>query len=299
MVASDSTMLSKDKADLWNSGKIGSSSSVLVAYQGKELKSGSAAYWKIRIWDQTGKVSSWSPVAQFSVGLLNKEDWQAAYIGFPTNAGFNECPLLKKTFLLDNIDKRMFLYVNSLGYHEVYLNGIKVGDGVLSPAVSQFNKRSQVITYDISSLVRKGHNELVLWLGSGWYTEGLPGVVNNGPLVKAQLEKLSENQRKIILATDATWLGRKSSYTRQGNWRPHQFGGEVLNGALAQKDLSGENAESGSWSPVSVISVPNYEVSPQMVEPNRITETILPARNTAAVKRYFPCRYGENPHRLD
>ena len=277
MVASDSTMLNRDKADLWSSGKIGSSSSVLVPYQGEMLSSGSAAYWKIRIWDQTGKVSPWSPVAKFSVGLLNKEDWQAAYIGFPTIAGFNECPQLKKSFLLDEINKRMFLYVNSLGYHEVYLNGAKIGDGVLSPAVSQFNKRSQVITYDVSSLVRKGRNELVLWLGSGWYTEGLPGVVNNGPLVKAQLEKLSENRREIILATDATWLGRKSGYTRQGNWRPHQFGGEIVNGTLAQKDLSFENTEAGSWSPVSVISVPNYEVSPQMVEPNRITETILPA----------------------
>ncbi len=278
MTASDPSMLVNDKADLWDSGKIQSSSNFLVTYQGKKLSSVSAAYWKIRVWDQSGNVSRWSPVAKFSIGLLNKEDWHASYIGFPTNSGYRECPQLKKSFILDKSDQKIFLYVNSLGYHEVYLNGVKVGDGVLSPAVSQFNKRSQVITYDVSSLVKNGRNDLMLWLGSGWYTEGLPGVVSNGPLVKAQLEKLSKNGRTIILVTDSSWIGRKSGYTRQGNWRPHQFGGEILDAALTQNDFPAESTEERSWSPVSVKSVPDHEVSPQMVELNRITETIKPLK---------------------
>ncbi len=40
--------------------------------------------WKVRIWDKAGHVSSWSPVAEFSTGLLRKDDWEAAYIGFST-----------------------------------------------------------------------------------------------------------------------------------------------------------------------------------------------------------------------
>ena len=106
------------------------------------------------------------------------------------------------------------LHVN-VGYHEVYLNGQKVGKGVLVPAVSQFDKRSLINTYDITSLIKKGKNDLIIWLGSGWYTTGLPGVVNDGPVVRAQLEKVKNNQREIILTTDSTWLGQKSSYTRQ------------------------------------------------------------------------------------
>ena len=276
LVASDLSLLDKDKADLWNSGKIESSASILVPYQGKKLNSGLAAYWKVRIWDEAGNVSSWSQVAEFSIGLLKKSDWQASYISFPTEAGYRECPQLKKSFNLDKPGERLLLYVNSLGYHEVYINGQKVGDGVLSPAVSQFNKRSWAITYDVSSMVKKGQNNLVLWLGSGWYTEGLPGVVNNGPLVKAQLEKLTGKNREIILSTDASWLGRKSSYIRNGNWQPHQFGGEIVDGSLAKTDLSTENVEGRIWTPVSVISVPDHEASPQMVELNRIMETLKP-----------------------
>lgn len=276
LVASDLSMLEKDKADLWNSGKVESSASILVPYQGKTLNSGLAAYWKVRIWDEAGNVSSWSNIAEFSIGLLKKSDWQSSYIGFPTEAGYRECPQLRKSFNLDETGARMLLYVNSLGYHEVYINGKKVGEGVLSPAVSQFNKRSWVITYDVSSLVKKGQNDLVLWLGSGWYTQGLPGVVSNGPLVKAQLEKLKDKSREIILSTDASWLGRKSSYVRHGSWQPHQFGGEIVNGLLAKTDLSTENIEGRSWTPVSLISVPDHEVSPQMVELNRIMETLKP-----------------------
>lgn len=276
LVASSADLLQKDQADLWDSGKTESSASILVPYRGKPIGSGLACFWKIRIWDETGTVSSWSPTAQFSIGLLNKEDWQASYIGFRTDAGYSECPQLKKTFTVNNSGEKMLLHVNSLGYHEVYLNGQKVGDGVLAPAVSQFSKRSWVVTYDVSSLVRKGQNDLILWLGSGWYTVGLPGVGNNGPLVKAQLEKLTDNKREILLVTDASWQGRKSSYTRHGDWRPHRFGGEIVNGSLAKNDLSAENTAGRIWNPASVVPVPEHAVSPQMVEQNKITETIKP-----------------------
>ena len=171
LVASSPELLKKDQADLWNSTKIESSSSILVPYQGKPLGSGLFYFWKVRIWDEAGAVSSWSSVGQFSIGLLNKEDWKASYIAFPTEAGYTECPQLKQSFNLNKTGDRMLLHVNSLGYHEVYLNGKKVGDGVLTPAVSQFDKRSWVVTYDVSNLVKKGQNQVILWLGSGWYTK--------------------------------------------------------------------------------------------------------------------------------
>jgi len=276
LVASSPELLKKDQADLWNSTKIESSSSILVPYQGKPLGSGLFYFWKVRIWDESGNVSPWSSVGQFSVGLLNKEDWKASYIAFPTEAGYTECPQLKQSFNLNKTGDRMLLHVNSLGYHEVYLNGKKVGDGVLTPAVSQFDKRSWVVTYDVSDLVKKGQNQVILWLGSGWYTQGLPGVANNGPVVKAQLEKIANNKRETILATDASWLGRKSSYTRHGNWLNHRFGGEIIDGSLSQTDLSPENNQNRIWRPVSLVSIPDYAVSPQVVEQNKIAETIKP-----------------------
>ncbi|NCC59663.1 MAG: alpha-rhamnosidase [Verrucomicrobiae bacterium] len=275
VVASDLSRLSEKRADLWNSGKIDSSASLFVPYQGHQLNSGTAAWWMVRIWDETGNMSSWSEPARFTIGLLDETEWEASYIACNSEKGYRECPQLFSTFEVADTDAAYLLHVNSLGYHEVYINGERVGNGVLAPAVSQFDKRSLINTYDITSLLKKGENDLILWLGSGWYTEGLPGVVHNGPVVRAQLEKVENNSSEVVLATDQTWKGRKSSYTRHGNWRPHQFGGEIVEGAMARSDLKTHNPEN-PWKPVTLIDVPAHQATPQITEQNSIVSTITP-----------------------
>ena len=288
MVATDSALLAKGKPDLWDSGKCKSSASLWVPYEGLQLGSGMPLYWKVRIWDGRGKVSAWSPVAQCSVGLLSETDWgSASYIGFPTEAGYREAPQVKQLFRVEKPGGRLFLYVNSLGYHEAYINGRKVGEGVLAPAVSQFTKRSYVVAYDITPLVKPGDNQLMLWLGSGWYTESFPGVVHNGPLVRAQIEQVSGFRRTLVVATDGSWRGRKSGYTRQGNWRYEALGGETLDGRMAQTDLLPEGAQGREWLPVTVVSVPRHEASMQRTEQNLITETLSPVKITAVGKDTF------------
>ena len=79
-VASDSILLAQDKADLWNTGKLKSDVSVMVPYRGKTLTSRSLCYWRVRVWDAKKQISSWSPVARFGVGILNKSQMQGEYI---------------------------------------------------------------------------------------------------------------------------------------------------------------------------------------------------------------------------
>ena len=294
LVASNQQLLNEENADCWNSGKIESDSSLFVPYRGKPLASGQFLYWTVRTWDNNGKVTSWSTPAHFSIGLLTENDWRASYIGLTTKAGYRECPQFYKSFNVEDRSVKTILHVNSLGYHEVYLNGEKVGNGILTPAVSQLNKRSLVNTYDITEKVKEGQNDLILWLGSGWYTIGLPGVINDGPVVKAQLEQLTGNQSKIILKTDSTWKGRISSYSRHGNWRPQRFGGETVNGSMAKNDLVLDNTAERSWHPVSPIQIPSHEVSPQMAENNIIADTIKPVSIVALSKDTFLIDMGKN-----
>lgn len=272
MVATDSVLLENDKADLWNPEAVSSSESILVSYDGKSLQPGVVAYWKVRVWDESGEVSPWSRIACFSTGLLTGGDWNARYIGLPGNSDFKECPQFRKLFEVKEQKGKLLLHVNSLGYHEVFLNGEKVGAGVLAPAVSQFNKRSLSVTYDLSRLVKTGTNELVIWIGSGWYSNGYPGVTDQGPLVKAQLVKVAGLDRKIILATDSTWQTRKSEYQRFVFKNRGIYCGETLDGSLIA-----ENSEAGdNWIPAAEIAVPAHETSPQMCEPNLIQDTVLP-----------------------
>lgn len=276
LAASDISLLDEKNADLWNSGKTVSSSGVLIPYQGKELQSRSLCYWKVRIWNEQDVVTEWSSPALFSVGLLNKSDWYGSYIGFSNKGDEQISPQLRDSFNITGSPSKVFMHVNSLGYHEIYLNGTKVGGRLLAPAVSQFNKRSLAITYDLTSLTKEGRNDVVIWLGKGWYTDGLPGVGKDGPLVRAEIDQLLYGKWDVILTTDSSWTGRMSGYKDTGTWRPHKFGGEIVDGSLLPENLSATALDEYTWTAVTTPSDPGFDVSPQMTEPNRIMATHNP-----------------------
>lgn len=80
LVASSPETLARDRGDLWDSGKVGSSQSAQVSYGGKPLTSRLRAWWKVRAWDRAGKPSAWSRPAYWEMGLLSRSDWQARWI---------------------------------------------------------------------------------------------------------------------------------------------------------------------------------------------------------------------------
>ena len=274
LAASDSALLNEKSSDLWNSDKIVSDASVFVPWEGKKLDSRSIIYWKVRIWDKNGKASKWSRVAVFSVGLLPGENWNAKYIGLSREVGNPESPLLRKHFNVTGKAEKRLIYVNSLGYHELFINGEKVGDGLLAPAVSQFNKRSLSLTYDVSSLLTEGENDLVIWLGRGWYTANLPGVAYEGPLVMARLEELVKGKWSTLTVTDSTWKGRESGYTCVGSGKEGHFGGEKVNSAIVLADLTAKTLNNVAWNPAFIAGIPEHQVSPQAVELNRVQGSI-------------------------
>ena len=276
MVATSEKALRDDEADLWSSGKVASDESVMVPYAGKPLSSRTLAYWKVRVWDNYGNVSPWSDVQRFGVGILTAEEWQGEYIGL------KDCtvPQVRRKFDVKDKSATYLLHVNSLGYHEVYLNGEKVTDAVLAPAVSEMAKRSLAVTYDLTPLLKRGENDLMLWLGRGWYREDLYAdiVVNNGPLVKVELDAVKDGKAEVVLVSDASWKARQSEYGEvgDGTWRPHRFGGEYIDGRKVLPNLKSKTLDGVEWCDAWVTDVPKQKVTPQMCEMNVLREVITP-----------------------
>ncbi|MEY8706529.1 family 78 glycoside hydrolase catalytic domain [Bacteroides faecichinchillae] len=274
-VATDSLLIIRDEADLWKSGKLKSDASVMVPYRGSPLGSRSLCYWRVRVWDQKKKVSAWSSVVRFSVGLLDKNQFHGDYIGSSPEGGQVCAPLLRKKVRMDQAETA-FLYVNSLGYHEIYVNGRKVSENVLVPAVSQLGKRSLILTYDITSYLKEGENDLLIWLGQGWYKKTTYGAAYDGPLVKAELDVLRNGRWEVLTQTDRSWNGCESGYSDTGNWCALQFGGEKVDGRILPVDLSSQSLDQRKWAPVVIVDVPDHLVSPQMCEANRIHRVLQP-----------------------
>ena len=279
LVATSPEKLDENNADLWNSGKVASSETVSVPYGGKKLSSKAFAYWKVRVWDENGKAGDWSEPAYFGVGFLEDKDWasNAAFIGVPGNKGKSEVsPLLRKKFTVNEKDGRYLLHVNSLGYHEAYVNGTAVSDAVLTPAVAQFGVRTRIVTYDVTPFVKAGENDLVLWTGKGWYQTHNKAVVPGGPYVRAQLDCLADGVATALAATDGSWEYAESERRTFGPWLPHEMGGEIVDARRVLPDFRSQTLDGLKWKAVKVADIPAHKASPQMCELNRIVETLHP-----------------------
>ena len=133
----------------------------------------------------------------------------------------------------------------------------KVSDDVLAPSVSQLDKTVNSVAYDVTPYIRQGMNDLVIWLGTGWYREHTFKAVHQGPLVKAELDVLKEGEATVEIATDTSWKARASEYSDASNgwWYPHQFGGECVDGHLVLADMQTETLDNVNWNEFGVCEV--------------------------------------------
>ena len=252
-VASSKSLLKEGKADLWSTGRVMSNDQVMVPYKGKALSSRQQCWWRVRIWKSEKQVSEWSEPQRFGIGIVGDDHLQGDYIGAVPGDG--RSPLLRKSFTVEkNLDEAL-LYVNSLGYHEAYINGAKVSDAVLQPAVSQLDKRSLIVVYDVTDFLKEGTNEIVLWTSSGWYKPKTFGAVYDGPLVKAELDAVTADGMKSIVCTDSSWKGTWSGYSDYGTWLDWHFGGEKIDARIVPSNLDGATLDKMEWVAVDVVNV--------------------------------------------
>ncbi len=284
LVASAKTLLDAGTGDLWDSGEVASDQSLHVVYAGKPLGSGASCFWKVRVKDQAGVTSPWSEPARWTMGLLEKADWSARWIGTDqvfdrrdSGAGMVSDPWLRKTFELKARPETAVIYVASVGYHEVYVNGKRIGDAVLSPAVTNHRRRARYVAYEIADQLKEGENVIALWLGVSWSifppykTDDRPQT----PIALAQAQIKLADGEAVTIGTDDTWRTHPSPNTLLGVWDFTHFGGERYD---ASREIAGwckVDFDDSSWKPATVYS-PKLALSAQMVEPNRRIQEVKP-----------------------
>lgn len=299
-VASSSGPLNQGKADVWDTGKVASAQTTFIPYQGPALTSGQRLVWRVRAWDATGKPSPWSTHATWSMGLLKPEDWTAAYIGAAPQPDVKPgtpqpFPWLRKTFKLARKPTRATAYVNPLGYYELYVNGAKVDDHLLSPAVTDYSKRNLYVTHDITPFLRAGANVIALWLGRGWYVRGHPGVIHDGPLVRARFDIELPSGSPMRVETGADWKVRFSPITPLGRGTAFgDYGGERYDASLEVPNWNSPAFDDSSWQPAAVFTPPPAATTAQMVQPNREIETLKPAKIEETSPGVFTIDMGRN-----
>lgn len=483
LVSSDQKKLARGTADLWDSGRVQTDVSVQIHYAGKSLGSGQECFWKVRVWDQDGRLSGWSEPARWSMGLLQPGDWKGRWIGldetatnsplgncswiwFPENhpekaaslgtrffrrsfeiagnrqvrsarwlvAGDNDFELfvngesvgtghtfktaldleiapqlhsgknlicaavknvgdapnpagfvgvlkvefeddqvvevatdhawqtsaeelagwntlnyddstwlparelgqpgmqpwgdinverrrlparwLRKEFVVPKKLRRATAYISGLGLSELYLNGDKVGDHVLSPALSEYPKRLFYVTYDVTSQVKRGANAVGVILGNGRYfaprlKEPTETRTYGFPKLLFQLHLQYADGSSALVTSDDAWKLTTAGPVRANN----EYDGEDYDARLEMPGWATAGFKDTSWQKAQLVSPccdpPNGpdatgpgtarepltdgpELSAPMINPIRVVQTLRPIAITQPRPGVYIFDLGQN-----
>lgn len=193
--------------------------------------------WQIRIMDENGKIGDWSETAEFEMGLLNIHDWSAKWIMGNYEHETDEkvrypVDCFRKEIGLQKAVKRARLYMTACGMYVTFLGGKKVGDLVLAPGSTAFQKRTQYQTFDVTELIQSISGSVFNWdieLADGFYASrtgvfGKAKIYGYEPKVMGQLEIIYEDGAKDKIVTDESFSWSNDGAVRSADMKD----GEVV-----------------------------------------------------------------------
>ena len=322
LVASQEALLNEENADAWNSGKVSSSQSVHVKYRGEKLLPTQKYFWKVKIWDETGKESDWSAVNTFETGLMDNSNWGASqwislskdsrtseyrYRDYtpanlknnPPKVSSHAVGYFRNVIHTEKRIKSARAYICGLGYYELYLNGEKTGDHVLDPAPSNYDKQAYYVSYDVSEQLKTGKNAVGIILGNGFYGQNI-----------AWKKDLDDTRNDMSYGIPAVRLlikvtyddGSRTEFYTDENWKnstgpivfDNVYGGDTYD---ARFELDGWNTlkfNDNSWTKVKTVSPEINKISASQIPPIRKLQEFEPQKVFRANDGDWIVDFGQN-----
>ncbi len=282
-VSSSLKKLNENIPDVWDSKKILSDQSIQIIYEGKPLVSNQKYFWKVKVWDQNGG-SHMSDVAFWTTGLLCESDWKAKWIGLDKAVGEDNpkashsilsARMLRHEFILEKKIKSATAFISGLGLFELYLNGEKIGNQVLAPGLTEYDKRAFYMTFDVTKYLHPAKNAIGVMLGNGRFfapraakqtrTYGFPKVI-------CQIVVQYEDGTAKTIITDGSWKLTANGPIRKNN----EYDGEYYDARMELKDWNKINFDDTKWMNAELVEKPCKTLVAQPNEPIRIMDEITP-----------------------
>lgn len=195
-------------------------------------------------------------------GTLNdkgKPDWKA------TAPLSQRSVWLRRELKLPAAPVHATMQIAGLGFYELSVNGTKVTDAVFAPLWSDYDKTVFYNTYDVTSLLKKGKNTLLVLLGNGFYNEqggrySKMRVSYGPPTLRCVLQVQTADGKTVRVASDGTWQYAPSSITFNSI-----YGGEDEDARIT--------TSSALWQKAVVLQGPHGILRRQVAAPVRIMET--------------------------
>jgi hypothetical protein len=235
-VASSLALLAGNQPDLWDSGTV-YGQPFNAAYAGSPLASVQQVFWQVRVWDQNNSVSAWSPVATWTMGLLNTNDWQGgwlvsplsnpsyrltgcAWIWYPEGNPASSAPVATRYFRKSVVVRsassltNATLLVTADNSYSAYINGTQVGQG---------SDWTTVTPIGVTAQLTAGTNILAIAASNSGSAPNPAGLI--GELVLNYADGVQTN-----IQMDATW--KTTNALPSGSWQTLGFQDSSWSNAL-------------------------------------------------------------------
>ncbi|WP_333497571.1 family 78 glycoside hydrolase catalytic domain [Kluyvera sp. CHPC 1.2972] len=254
-------------------------------------------YVRVRITDNHGQSSDWSPEASFITGLP-AEAWQGEFISAETSQDKAESKgtLLRHEFTLpqgaDIVSA--VVHASALGLYQLWLNGEKVGCDELAPGWTSYHHHLLYQTWDVTERLREGTNAIGAMVGAGWYKGDMSfnryrNYYGEQTGFICHLVVTLRDGSQQIIASDGGWLGSDSAILFS-----EIYDGEIYDARLEQRGWSEPGFAAQGWRAVNVLSADRAALQPQTACPVQEIERLTPRALFTTPKGETVLDFGQN-----
>lgn len=316
LVASDKALLDADCGDIWDSGIVADGKSQHVKFAGTPLLPCCDYYWKVKVWDVSGLESDWSPVASWRTGLFEEFDWEGEWVSskfaellphrrYKSNRRVEHenwfmedsaAVYMRREVEIPVPVRKATAFICGLGYYELYINGRKVGDRVMDPLFTDYDKRVVYATYDVTDYFSTGSNAFGILLGNGWYSLPTRDVFgmhdanwHTPPKVRLNVVVEYESGARDVIVTDRTWKWGHGEIVYNS-----VRSGETIDHTKSVHGWNEPGFCDSLWRNVCHVPAPLGKLTADPMPPMRVAKELNPVGITETGPGVYLVDFGEN-----
>jgi alpha-L-rhamnosidase len=186
--------------------------------------------------------------------------------------------LIRKEFEINKEIKKARIYFSGLGLSELYLNGKKVSDDLLSPAFTDYTKIVKYMTYDITNELKMSTNAIGVILGNGWYSaqvQDYDQCWSKKPQLLLQMNIEFKDGSTMNIVSDRSWKIAPAPITENDI----DFG-EKYDARMEMTGWDKHGFNDSNWMQAEVDQGPAGKLTAQLMPGMRIVETLKPVKLT-------------------
>ncbi len=190
--------------------------------------------------------------------------------------------------------RRATIYVCGLGFFDLHVNGQRIGDQLMNPALTGYDKRLLYNTFDVTRQLTTGRNALGVVLSNGRFfaprsQDPMPMQTYGYPKLLLQLQVEFDDGTRRTIVTDPSWKLTAAGPIIASS----EFDGEQYDARLEMPGWDAPGFDDSKWQSAHLVSAPGGQLEAQMIEPIRITEKLKPIRVTQPQPTVWMADFGQ------